>query len=302
MSGGRKHHRFNWLQWTRRHEDEALTADAEFAEAFSELPAQEKSVLALAEIGGLQPGEIAHRLHTDVVVIDAMLARARRTMRAKLRAKRGWPSLVPLDGWLSSAGPGPSLAVRAAGAVAAAALGTGIVVAAVEDAAADPPQPVVHAERPVARALAVVPVSRAPARAAAHARGQERAEPTGAAVVRLPPARGHFVADPDEAPPGGTSPPQAPAHDPGGPEPAPPPAAAPEPELPPAGTAAVTTVADELPPALSPLVPELPPVAVVPVELAPVPPLPALTIEAGPTPAGPTPTVPTPAVPAVTVG
>lgn len=59
-------------------EDLPLSAELRFAEALAELPAIERSALALSEIGGLDTNEIAERLGTEVAVVRKLLVRARR--------------------------------------------------------------------------------------------------------------------------------------------------------------------------------------------------------------------------------
>lgn len=74
--------RFDWLFRPRmRDEDEPLSTEARFAEAFTELPAPERSALALSELGGLDPEEIAQRLGTERDVAAALVACARAAVR-----------------------------------------------------------------------------------------------------------------------------------------------------------------------------------------------------------------------------
>lgn len=144
--------RFDWL--FRPHmpdEDRPLSAELRFAEALAELPAIERSALALSEIGGLGTEEIAQRLGTDAVVVRKVLARARETVRATIaeRGRRSLTALIPFQSWWSSGSTAP--VVRTAGAVAAAVIGTGI---AIGGAAADSPRPpLVSPDPPVVRAI-----------------------------------------------------------------------------------------------------------------------------------------------------
>ena len=130
--------RFDWF--FRPHladEDRPFSAELCFAEALAELPAIERSALALSEIGGLGADEIAQRLGTDAAVVRKVLARARETVRATIavRGRRGLSALIPFQSWWSSGSTAP--VVRTAGAVAAAVIGTGV---AIGGAAADPPR------------------------------------------------------------------------------------------------------------------------------------------------------------------
>jgi hypothetical protein len=128
-----------------------LSAEARFAEALAELPAVERSALALSEIGGLDADEIAERLGTDAVVVGKLLTRARKSVRASLEhgGRRGLGALIPFQNWWQSGSSGP--AVRAAGAVAAAVVGTGV---AIGGASADAPRQVLKTpDPPVARAF-----------------------------------------------------------------------------------------------------------------------------------------------------
>ncbi|HVM68307.1 MAG TPA: sigma-70 region 4 domain-containing protein, partial [Gaiellaceae bacterium] len=163
-------------------EDAPLSAEASFAEVLAELPAVERSALALSEIGGLEPDEIAARLGTDVDVAETVLGRARTTARMKLRDRRaGLAALLPWQWLLPSGAP----AARAAGVVAAAVVGTTVAVTtAVPDASADRPTPVVRAE----------PRSDQPQRAVRVARsGLSRPVAVAAATAPAPAAEGRSV-------------------------------------------------------------------------------------------------------------
>jgi hypothetical protein len=184
--------RFDWLfRPQTRDEDEPLSAEARFAEAFSELPAVERSALALSELGGLDAEEIARRLGTERDIAAALVARARAAVRASLgeRSRRIVGALLP---------------VHAPFAVAVAAAGVAVHVPA---PAASPPRaepPRVEARRvapaapvrgeaprvPVASAAASVPVAVPAVRL--------RARPVPAAPP--PPARGASAGQLDRAP------------------------------------------------------------------------------------------------------
>ena len=129
--------RFDWLFRPQMADvDLPLSAEGRFAEALAELPAVERSALALSEIGGLETDEIAERLGTEPAVVQKLLARARESVRASLSAtgRRGLAALLPLQSvWQ----PGASgSAVRAAGVVAAAVVAPSVLIGG---AAADAP-------------------------------------------------------------------------------------------------------------------------------------------------------------------
>jgi len=156
-----KPRRFDWLfRPQMADEDLPLSAEALFAEALAELPAVERSALALSEIGGLDASEIAERLGTDPAVVRKLLARARESVRASLAMRgRGLTALLPFQS-LWQTGPSAPV-VRAAGVVAAAVIGPSVVVggagAEAPHAAAAPSRPLrVQAfERPERGALPV---------------------------------------------------------------------------------------------------------------------------------------------------
>ena len=114
----RRKRSFDWFfRPSGADEDAPLSAEAEFSAVLADLPAVERSALALAEIGGLETEEIAARLGTDVHVAKVVLERARVAARTKLRDRRaGIAALLPWQWLLPSASP----AARAAGVVAAA--------------------------------------------------------------------------------------------------------------------------------------------------------------------------------------
>ena len=75
--------RFDWLSRPQTApEDNAPSAGARFADVLAELPAAERSALALSELGGLNPREIAERLGTDPAIVRRLLLRARESMQA----------------------------------------------------------------------------------------------------------------------------------------------------------------------------------------------------------------------------
>lgn len=224
--------RFDWC--FRPHmpdEDRPLSAELRFAEALAELPAIERSALALSEIGGLGAEEIAQRLGTDAVVVRKVLARAREAVRATIaeRGRRSLTALIPFQSWWSSGSTAP--VVRTAGAVAAAVIGTGV---AIGGAAADPPRPpLVSPDPPVVRAIDRPHDrhDRVARNAVPQPPVQERAQQPPAAAGRtvVRPESGHFGDIGSR--PGATAarPPHAPARRADEPEmgarPAPPPAA-----------------------------------------------------------------------------
>jgi hypothetical protein len=219
--------RFDWLFRPReRDEDMPLSAEARFAEAFAELPSDERSALALRDLGGLDADEIAVRLGTDADAAEQLVSRARESLRAALRARgrRVLEGLLPLQSWLeSSAGP----AVRAAGAVVAAAAGIGATVDAGPIAASAPLEPArgagemrapgIDPVAPPAAAAAVPPPARSAPAASAIERAAPLAESRPAAV--LPPAaaagsslpRADASAEPSPPPPVPGTPPADPA-------------------------------------------------------------------------------------------
>ena len=131
--------RFDWLFRPQVADvDQPLSAEARFAEALAELPAVERSALALSEIGGLDTYEIAERLGTDPAVVRKLLARASESVRASLatRGRRGLTALLPLQSLFHLGSSAPTM--RAAGLVAAAAVAPTVVIAG---AGADAPHP-----------------------------------------------------------------------------------------------------------------------------------------------------------------
>lgn len=135
MSGSQ---RFDWLfRPQMADEDLSLSAEARFAEARAGLPAVERSALALSEIGGLDPHEIAERLGTDAVVVRKLLRRARESVRtsSSLQSRRGLAVLLPFQNLFQTGFSGP--VARTAGVIAAAIVAPSV---AIGGAAADLPR------------------------------------------------------------------------------------------------------------------------------------------------------------------
>lgn len=151
--------RFDWLfRPNLADEDLPLSAEARFAEALSELPPVERSALALSEIGGLDTEEIASRMGTEPAVVRKLLDRARASVQTNLAGagRRGVSALLPLQSWWQSGASAP--AVRTAGAVAAAVVGTGV---AIGGASAEAPLPPLTApDTPAAHAIESSPPGR----------------------------------------------------------------------------------------------------------------------------------------------
>lgn len=289
--------RFDWFFRPQMpDEDRPLSAELRFAEALAELPAIERSALALSEIGGLGTDEIAQRLGTDAAVVRKVLARARETVRATIavRGRRSLTALIPFQNWWSTGSTAP--VVRTAGAVAAAVIGTGV---AIGGAAADPPRPPLVApdpptvreidkpqDRRAAVAAAAVPDPAPPERA------QQPRAAAGPASVR--PEGDHYgdIGGRPSIPAG----PDAPAQRAGEPEidSRPEPAPAAEPGL-------TDPLAEEPPPTPPPPLP-FPTPYPLPVPLLPTPtpaavPLPAVDPPALPTEETPAPPPPLPSLP-----
>lgn len=192
--------RFDWL--FRPHVADAdlpLSAEARFAEALADLPAVERSALALSEIGGLDTDEIADRLGTEPAIVRKLLDRARESVRTSLatRGRRGITALLPFQNLWQLGSSGPT--VRAAGLIVTAIVAPTV---AIGGAAADTPRPVVlRADPPALRVLepesrrAVVPArirAIAPAVAALATAGappRHRAAADGASRSRRPPVQ-----------------------------------------------------------------------------------------------------------------
>lgn len=261
--------RFDWLFRPQlADEDRPLSAELRFAEALAELPAVERSALALSEIGGLDTDEIAERLGTDSATVRKLLARAREAVRTSLAVRgRGLTALVPFQSlWqLGSSAP----ALRTAGAVlaATAVMGPSMLVGRTAAEA----QPVLSASPDPPRARALVRsdvVGFVPARARVS---------RAVAPAASPPAKPHKVdakverrrVPPVATPVAGPAPqPPAPV-EPAGEQAAATPAPAPAPAAQPAAVAEAP-----VPVTLAPTVPP-PPVELpieLPVELPPLPP------------------------------
>jgi len=277
--------RFDWLFRPQlADEDQPLSAEARFAEALAELPAVERSALALSEIGGLDTHEIAERLGTDPAVVRRLLARARDSVRASLSGRRGLTAVLPFQTlWqLGSSGP----AVRAAGVVAAAVVAPSVVIGG---AAVDAPQArVLAADPPAVRAVedtrrstftaarARISVVRA---AVATTRPEPAAAPPRSSArpsVRARPGR-DAAAVPAPQPPQRR--PVTPAAQPDQP-PAPPPEQSPEqPQPQPAARAVPAPLPLPLPAPPAVELPVVPPLPAVPVpELPPLPPPPPVPL------------------------
>ena len=144
--------RFDWLfrpQVADR--DLPLSAETRFAEVLAELPAVERSVLALSEIGGLDTNEIAERLGTDPAIVRKLLARGRESVRTSLatRGRRGLTALLPFQTLWQVGSSAPSM--RAAGLVAAAVVAPTVAIGGAGTEA--PRAPVTRPGSPVVRAL-----------------------------------------------------------------------------------------------------------------------------------------------------
>ena len=144
--------RFDWLFRPQVADvDLPLSAEGRFAEAMAELPAVERSVLALSEIGGLDTSEIAERLGTDPAVVRKLLARARESVRAALatRGRRGLTALFPLQSLWQAGSSVPTM--RAAGLVAAAVVAPTVAIGGA--GAEAPPATLARPDAPVVRAV-----------------------------------------------------------------------------------------------------------------------------------------------------
>jgi len=253
-------------------EDAPLSEETAFADVLAELPAVERSALALSEIGGLEPEEIAARLGTDLEVATTVLGRARATARMKLRDRRaGLAALVPWQ-WLL---PGGAPAARAAGVVAAAVVGTSVVATtAAPEAAAERPAPVVRVQQEERPAVAPLRTVHPAAPLAAPAGGLRRAAP---AAAPAPTASARLVVGPRRAAPAGAPAARTRALVPSGRPtrpPAPPPRRAPAPPRTETPTRTVATRVKAPAGAAVPLLaPVPPPSAVAPVETPALPPL-----------------------------
>jgi RNA polymerase sigma-70 factor, ECF subfamily len=116
----------------------------EIREALRRLRPNQRAVIVFREIGGLSYAEIAETLELSVPAVETLLFRARRALREELATAEDtgvvrvggialWPLPValseawgPLGGWLARHG----LAVKVAGGVGAAVIGTGVAVQA----------------------------------------------------------------------------------------------------------------------------------------------------------------------------
>jgi predicted DNA-binding protein (UPF0251 family) len=193
--------RFDWL--FRPHppdEDAPLSAEARFADALAQLPADERSALALSELGGLEADEIARRLGTDRETAERLVSHARARVRATLaeKGRKFLSGLLPMGA-----------AARTLGAVAVGTVGIGATADADRAQAPDrvaPPAlavaaPAAPSAVPAARihAAATAPALRVAAstterRAVARRHAAPEPEPPGASRpepgLALPPVAG----------------------------------------------------------------------------------------------------------------
>jgi RNA polymerase sigma-70 factor, ECF subfamily len=140
------------------------------AEALAELPAEQRQVFVLRELGGLSYDEIAAETDSTVGAIQMQLFRARRSLRERLEpptvARRRAGLFVPLPGWLTSIVSRVDIslpAVRTAGAFGASvAAVVGGTIAVTEVAADTPPAAVEPRPALVTRVVdpAPVPIAR----------------------------------------------------------------------------------------------------------------------------------------------
>lgn len=262
---------------------EAEIAVGELREALEELPPNQRAALVLREIGGFSYAEIAGRLELSIPAVQMLLFRARRALRAELegdgtRFVRRLPAW-PFPPWLAEgfASPGGSLGVlpRAAGIVAASAVGATVVAGTTMIPGARP-----GAEPPPSRAQpnSVVSVfvrpQPLPARRASATRppsspAAAEPRPTPRPLLRRhpPPRQSAPAATPPRAQrPAAVSPPAPP----------PPPNPVPIPELePPVTPLAPPVDVPPLPPAPDPVLPTLPPAPELPTAPLPETPVPA---------------------------
>ncbi len=162
---------------------------AEIRAALDSLGENQRAVLVLRELEGLSYGEIAERLELSEASVQMLLFRARRAFREQFRHERSlastllapWWKLADLVRALGPAANGLGLATKVAGAVAVAALGTGVAVTAVgrsDSAQSNRPAASVDSARPAApqTPAAVRPsAARRKTTARAHERARARA-------------------------------------------------------------------------------------------------------------------------------
>jgi RNA polymerase sigma-70 factor (ECF subfamily) len=190
------------------------------AEALAELPAVERRVFVLRELGGRSYEEIADETETSVGAVQMQLFRARRTLRGLLEPpqverRRRAGLLVPAPGWLTTLFTRADVSVltpRAAGAVGAAVLAVAGTTVAVKDVGAGQEPPAVDpapaavsgvragggAPRPPARRPAATVAVRDDARPAPAARRGAPARRPQAPAAATPP-RSPVPAPPETA-------------------------------------------------------------------------------------------------------
>jgi RNA polymerase sigma factor (sigma-70 family) len=245
------------------------------AEALASLPETQRTALVLRDFRGAPAQEIADTLHLSSTAAQALVTRARRSLRRALVAPRslaglGLPSFLHrLEAALRGLADGGATKAAAATVAVAVTLGGGGAAPAERTPASDAPRPQRAVSMPTVRATPVVVVGSDPVtspRATADRR-----------TARAPrPARGFAVPTPDGGTTTGAAS-EAPAADQspgpvaGPPAPDPPAAPAPPAAEPPRQGPLPPPPAFE-PPELLPPLPPLPPLPVLP-ELPEVPPL-----------------------------
>jgi RNA polymerase sigma-70 factor (ECF subfamily) len=181
--------------------DETGPSAVELRQAIARLGPRQRKALVLREIAGRSYAEIAATLELSVPAVETLLFRARRSLRQeltgwepagpprrRLTALLPWPLFSPSDAAGSLAGwaAGQGAAVKVAGALSVAALGTGVVLQGGERTPADsPPQEraALHAPARVVPtsppAIAAAPVSERAAAPRRPARTPESAPASG---------------------------------------------------------------------------------------------------------------------------
>jgi RNA polymerase sigma factor (sigma-70 family) len=206
----------------------------ELLRALRRLPSNQRAALTMRELEGRSYPEIAETLGVTVPAVEALIARARATLRRQAAALRGLV-LGGLPRSLGEVALGKAAAVVATGVVAGS-----VGAPAALDAHAHAQQPVVRVTAPLPVTASVTPPPRVRIRAHRH--------PPGPAPAPAPALRSALPVPAPPAPPASA----APEHH-GGPAPAPPrlaPAPAAAPAVPPpaaAVEAVVTSVVSTLP-------------------------------------------------------